>query len=308
MKSLVTGGAGFIGCHLVRRLLEKGHEVAVLDNFKRGNKLDKDSLERVAMFEGDVCDADTVRRAMRGCDYVFHLAAVLGVDIVADNPVETMETEVIGLRNVAHSAIAHGNVRLVYASTSGVYGKRSIEKAVDENFDVSPHTSYAIAKRFNEIYLKSMLQEMNLESVAIRFFNVYGPRQDQRMVISKFFGQALRGEPISVYGNGKQTRDFTYVEDVAEATIKVAEKFRGCEIYNISHGQECTIGELALRIKELSGSASEVRFVNTPPGRYDFEVDRRLGDSTKLRALIGDSPVTPLAQGLESTYRWITGG
>lgn len=307
MKSLVTGGAGFIGCHLVKRLLEKGHEVVVLDNFKRGNKLDKESMVMATVVEGDVCDADTVHESMRGCDYVFHLAAVLGVDIVADNPVETMETETLGMRNVCRSAIVHGNTRLVYSSTSGVYGKRAIEQAVDEDFNASPNSSYSIAKRYNEIFLKAMLQEKGLESAAIRYFNVYGPRQDQRMVISRFFAQALLGEPITVYGTGRQTRDFTYIDDVVDATLRVAECFKGCEVYNISHGHECTIADLAQRIKAVTGSSSEVLLVDTPTGRYDFEVERRLGNSAKLRALIGDSPVTPLAEGLGRTYRWIRG-
>src|SRR5439155_10162746 len=156
-------------------------------------------------------------------------AAVLGVDVVADNPVETMETEVIGTNNVARGAIANGCRKIVYDSTNGDYGKAAIERAVDEEFAASPSSSYSIAKRFNEIYFKALYQEKGLHSVSLRFFNVYGPRQDTRMVIPRFFEQAINNQPISIYGSGNQTRDFTYVDDVVEATVRLAKAAEGCE-------------------------------------------------------------------------------
>ncbi len=305
MKVLVTGGAGFIGSHLVARMVEEGYDVVVLDNFRRGNKLDKDVLKKITLIEGDVRDYDTVFEATRNVDYVFHLAAVLGVDIVADNPVETMETEVVGLHNVARAAIYFGVEKLIYASTSGVYGKSAIEQAVSEDFDVSPKTSYAIAKRYNEIYLASLFEEKNLQSVSLRFFNVYGPKQDNRMVIPRFFEQALSGRPITIYGTGKQTRDFTWIGDVVTATLELAKKARGCGIYNISNESEITIEELAHKIKEITGSDSEITYIVPSKNRYDFEVERRFGSSKKLYEVTGFKPETPLEYGLQKVYEYI---
>jgi len=299
VKSLVTGGAGFIGSHLVARLVADGDQVAVLDNFRRGNKLHKKTLPSIELIEGDVRDDATVIRASAGCDRIFHFAAVLGVDIVADNPVETMETEVQGLQNVAKAALLNGGARIVYASTSGVYGKSAIEEAVSEEFHVSPKSSYAIAKRYNEIYLASLFAEKNLPSVSLRFFNVYGVNQDSRMVVPRFFEHAMRGEPLTVFGTGEQTRDFTYIDDVIEATVRVANMVDGCEIVNISNEQEYRIRDLAETIVELTGSSSPITYLTPPENRYDFEVERRLGSSQKLFDLTGFRPATPLADGLE---------
>ncbi|NIU01738.1 MAG: NAD-dependent epimerase/dehydratase family protein, partial [Nitrosopumilaceae archaeon] len=258
MRTLVTGGAGFIGNHLVNKLLEIGHEVVVVDNFRRGNKLDKETLYSIELIEGDVRDENTVMRASERCDLIFHFAAVLGVDIVADNPVETMDTEVFGMRNVAKAAIKNGAEKVIYASTSGVYGKSAIEEAVREDFNVSPKSSYAIAKRYNEIYLASLFEEKNLQSISLRFFNVYGPKQDVRMVIPRFFSQAMTNKPITVYGSGEQTRDFTYIDDVIEATIKLAENAAGSNIYNISNEYEYCIKDVAEIVLKITDSESEI--------------------------------------------------
>ncbi len=305
MKALVTGGAGFIGNHLVNRLVEMGYNVVVLDNFRRGNKLDKETLKKITVIEGDVRDYDTVMEAAKDCDYIFHFAAVLGVDIVADNPVETMDTEVVGMTNVAKAAVYYGVEKIIYASTSGVYGKSAIEKAVSEDFDVSPKSSYAIAKRYNEIYLASLFEEKNLQSISLRFFNVYGPKQDNRMVIPRFFEQALTGKPITIYGTGKQTRDFTWIEDVVTATLELTQKARGCGIYNVSNEDEITIEELAFKIKEITNSDSEIVYITPSKNRYDFEVERRFGSSKKLFDITGFKPNTPLDYGLKEVYKYI---
>ena len=298
MKSLVTGGAGFIGNHLVNRLLKEGHEVVVLDSLVQGNKLGRDALASIELIQGDVRDEPVVREASKGCDWIFHFAAVLGVDIVADNPVETMETEAIGTINIAQAAIYHGCSKLIYASTSGVYGKSAIQQAVDEEFDVSPKSSYVIAKRFNEIYLKAMFQEKGLPSACLRFFNVYGPKQDNRMVIPRFFEQTLQGTPLTVYGSGNQTRDFTYIDDVVEAIYCVARHVPGCEIINVSNNCEYSIGELAKLVVHLTNSESPIERVTPPDGRYDFEVERRFGSSAKLKRFIDFAPSLPLEVGL----------
>src|SRR5688572_3527288 len=197
-KILVTGGAGFIGSHLVKKLVEEGNEVVVLDILLRGNKIEKDVLNSIQLVQGDVRNKDLVYSLSKGCQYIYHFAAVLGVDVVADNPVETMETETIGMKNVADNAILHGVEKIIYASTSGIYGHSAIERSVTETIQVDPRTSYAIAKRYNEIYLAALFEEKRLPSLSLRFFNVYGKYQDNRMVIPRFLEQSKNGEPMTV--------------------------------------------------------------------------------------------------------------
>ncbi len=301
MKVLVTGGAGFIGSHLSNRLAELGHRVTVLDNLSQGNKLDPAAMRRVELVVGDVREQTTVNGCAAGCRIIFHLAALLGVDLVADSPVETMEIEIMGMQNVCRAALMEGS-KVVYASTSGVYGKIAVTDAVSEDVNVSPRSSYSIAKRFNEMYLAAQHRQNGLESVSLRYFNVYGPGQDRRMVIPRFFAQALAGQPLTVYGSGQQTRDFTYIDDVVKATVLAAEKAGGCQVFNVSNSREYSIKELAEKIVSLTGSASPVTMVEAPRERYDFEVERRFGCSDKLREATGFAPDTPLDEGLARIY------
>lgn len=306
-RVLVTGGAGFIGSHLTAHLLKAGFDVTVLDILLRGNKIEAEVFEKVTFIEGDVRDYNMVLEASKGCRYIFHFAAVLGVDIVADNPVETMDTEVVGTRNVVNAAL-HNNVKkVIYASTSGVYGHSAIEKSVDEDIMIDPRTSYAMAKRYNEIYLKAVHQEKGLESVSLRFFNVYGERQDDRMVIPRFFSQALANEPITVFGSGEQTRDFTDVEETIKAAMLLAEKAKGAEIFNIANETEMTILELAEHIRDITGSASEVTLLDSPKKRYDYEVERRVGSSEKLFRTTGFRPNTDIRDGLSKLAKTYLG-
>lgn len=301
-KILITGGAGFIGSHLTAYLLNQGNEIIVLDNLLRGNKIESEVFKKITFIEGDVRDFDTVLNASKGCDLVYHLAAVLGVDIVADNPVETMDTEVVGTRNVVQAALKNNIKKVIYASTSGVYGHSAIEKSVDEEIMIDPRTSYAMAKRYNEIYLKAIYEEKGLESVSLRFFNVYGGRQDQRMVIPRFFEQAKKNEPITVFGSGKQTRDFTSIEETIKATVLLAEQSKGSEIFNVANETELTILELAEFIIGITGSSSKVSLIKSPQKRYDYEVERRVGSSDKLFALTGFRPNTNVIEGLKKLF------
>ena len=302
MKILVTGGAGFIGSNLVKYLIERGDEVKVLDNLLRGNKLDNETLKKIQLIKGDIRDYSTVKNAVEGCDIVYHLAAVLGVDIVADNPIETMDVEVIGMKNVVDASILYGIEKIIYASTSGVYGKSAMNSAVTENVEISPKSSYAIAKRFNEIYLMSVKQEKGLDSISCRFFNVYGYKQDERMVIPRFVNQTINESAITVYGTGNQTRDFTFIDDVVKSLVGLADKVSGCEIFNISRGKENSINELANTIKSLLNSKSKIEKLNSPEERYDFEVEKRWGSAEKLFKAIEYKPDTDLLTGLSKTY------
>jgi UDP-glucose 4-epimerase len=301
MKILITGGAGFIGSNLAKRLVQGGHQVVVLDSLLRGNKLDKETYANIDFIKGDVRDLNLVIQSSKGCDIIFHFAAVLGVDIVADNPVETMDVEVIGTRNVVEAAFINNVKKIMYASTSGIYGHSAIENALTEEVLVDPRTSYAMAKRYNEIYLASHHEEKGLNVVSLRFFNVYGGNQDNRMVVPRFFEQSLTGENITVYGTGKQTRDFTYIEDTIEACIRLME-INGCHIINIANEEEWCIIDVANQIKSITGSKSQVVYLEAPKKRYDYEVERRVGSSEKLFKLTNYKPNTSLNEGLKLIY------
>jgi UDP-glucose 4-epimerase len=302
MKLLITGGAGFIGSNLAKRLVQDGHDVVVLDSLLRGNKLDKETYSKIEFIKGDVRDLQTVISASKNCDLIFHFAAVLGVDIVADNPVETMDVEVIGTRNVVEAAFTNNVKKIMYASTSGIYGHSAFENVLTEEILVDPRTSYAMAKRYNEIYLASHHQEKGLNVTSLRFFNVYGSNQDTRMVVPLFFEQAIANEPITVFGTGKQTRDFTYIDDTIEACVRLMDA-TGCHIINIANEAEWCISDLAIKIKEITNSTSEIIYLEAPKKRYDYEVERRVGSSNKLMSLTNFKPGTSLQEGLELIYK-----
>jgi len=302
MKILITGGAGFIGSNLAKRLVNDGHSVVVLDSLLRGNKLDKDTFSKVHFIRGDVRDQSLIVEASKGCDIIFHFAAVLGVDIVADNPVETMDVEVIGTRNVVEAATINNVKKIMYASTSGIYGHSAIENALTEEVLVDPRTSYAMAKRYNEIYLASHHEEKGLNVISLRFFNVYGSNQDTRMVVPRFFEQALNNESITVFGTGQQTRDFTYIDDTVEACVRLMD-INGCHIINIANEAEWCISDLAILIKDLTQSNSEIINLEAPKKRYDYEVERRVGSSYKLMSLTQFKPQTTLPEGLEQIFK-----
>lgn len=302
MKILITGGAGFIGSNLTKRLVNEGHTVVVLDSLLRGNKIDTETFSKIEFIKADVRDYQAVLNASKGCDLIFHFAAVLGVDIVADNPVETMDVEVIGTRNVVQAAETNNIKKIMYASTSGIYGHSAIENALTEEVLVDPRTSYAMAKRYNEIYLASHHEEKGLNVVSLRFFNVYGSNQDNRMVVPLFFEQAMANQPITVFGSGKQTRDFTYIDDTVEACVRLMD-LKGSHIINIANEAEWCIDDLAIEIKKVTNSTSEIIFIEAPKKRYDYEVERRVGSSKKLLGLTSYKPDTELPDGLSLIYK-----
>lgn len=301
MKILITGGAGFIGSNLCKRLVEDGHAVTVLDNLLRGNKIDPDTFKKIHFVKGDVRNYSIVNTASKDVDIIFHFAAVLGVDVVADNPVETMDVEVIGTRNVVAAAQENNVKRILYASTSGIYGHSAIENALSEEVLVDPRTSYAMAKRYNEIYLASHNEEKGLNAISLRFFNVYGANQDNRMVVPRFFEQAVSGDNITVYGDGQQTRDFTYIDDTIEACIRLMD-VKGYHIVNIANEEEWNVKDLAESILKITQSNSKIAYIDAPKKRYDYEVERRVGSSKKLKELVNYKPSTPLLDGLNLIY------
>ena len=298
-KIIITGGAGFIGSHLVSQLVNDGNQVIVIDTLLRGNKIPSDIFKKIEFHKVDVRDQSYLEKLGVGVDYIFHLAAILGVDIVADNPVETMETEVEGMLSVANCAITNNIGKIIYASTSGVYGHTALEKSVTEDIMIDPKTSYAMAKRYNEIYLAALFEEKGINGIALRYFNVYGPRQDNRMVIPRFIEQAKSNKPITVFGDGNQTRDFTWIDDTIKASILLAENVNGVEIFNIANEDEQTILSIAEKIKKITNSNSDISYINAPKKRYDYEIGRRFGSSAKLFNHIGYKPDTDFEVGFK---------
>jgi UDP-glucose 4-epimerase len=306
MKALITGGAGFVGSHLAERLLELGHEVAVLDNLSTG------SIDNIAHLKGTpgfsyVVDTITneplLAEMIDGSDVVFHLAAAVGVKLIVEQPVHTIETNVHGTEVV----LKHANKKkkLVYiASTSEVYGK-STNVPFREGSDLtlgptSKHRwAYACSKLIDEFLALAYWKERKLPVVIVRLFNTVGPRQTGRygMVLPTFVRQALAGHPITVFGDGTQSRSFTYVGDVVGALIKLAGEPRAIgEVFNIGNTGEVTIKDLAERVKELTGSRSPVQYVPYDQAyEAGFEdMPRRVPDISKLRELIGYEPTLGL--------------
>ena len=303
MKYLITGGAGFIGSHLAESLLGDGHEVTIVDNYSTSTP---ENIAHIAgapalkVIELDVVESPReIDSLVRGADCVIHLAAAVGVELVVKDPVRTITTNVHGTENVLIPA-ARYKKRVVVASTSEVYGKSAREKfsETDDLLIGSPMNSrwsYACSKLLDEFYLMAYQRTSAFPGTVVRFFNTVGPRQTGRygMVVPRFVGAALRNEPISVYGDGKQSRCFCHVRDVVRALkLLLAAPGSVGQVYNIGSQELVSILELARRVIELTGSRSEIRFLSYDDAyEQGFEdMRRRCPDTAKLNALTGWTP------------------
>jgi len=319
MKALVTGGAGFIGSHLVDGLLADGWQVVVLDNLSTGRLANLAHLaheRRLTFVEGDVCDAGLVARLVRGCQVVYHLAALVGVRYVLDNPIGGIHTNVYGTENVLAAAARHG-ARVCFASTSELYGQNSAVPFAEDAARVLGPTwvarwSYATAKALGE-HLCFAYRERGLDVAIVRYFNAYGPRLHPAgygSVIARFIGQALAGEPLTVHGDGRQSRAFTYVADSVRGTMLAGtERAALGQAFNIGGETETSIVELARTIVALTGSSSTLSFqpYEVAYGPSFADPQRRLPDVSKARCLLGFSARVPLAEGLARTIAWFRG-
>jgi UDP-glucose 4-epimerase len=305
---LITGGAGFIGSHLAERLLAAGDRVMVLDDLSTGSMTNIAHLVGRPGFShriGSVTDAPLVSEMVDTCDVTVHLAAAVGVQLIIDQPVATIETNVRGTE-VVLGAASRKKKLCVIASTSEVYGKSS-KVPFSENDDVSlgptTHTrwAYACSKALDEWLALAYAREKKLPVIVVRFFNTVGPRQVGRygMVLPRFADQALAGEPITVFGSGDQARCFCHVHDSVEALMQLMRTPAAVgEVVNVGNDNEITIGELAKRVRTIAASASEI--VRVP---YDIayakgfeDMERRVPDVAKLLRLTGFRPRTPLDQ------------
>jgi len=308
MKVFITGGAGFIGSHLAQRLLERGDQVLVLDDLSTGSMDNIDHLVGGPGFEyriGSATDVPLVAELVDRCDVTVHLAAAVGVRLIVEKPVHTIETNVRATE-VVLGAAAKKQKLVVVASTSEVYGKAAKIPFVEtDDLTLGPTThsrwAYACSKALDEWLALAYWREKKVPVVVARFFNTVGPRQTGRygMVLPSFAAQALRGEPITVFGTGEQSRCFGHVEDAVEAVIRLMEAPAALgEVFNIGADEEVTILELAQRVKAAAQSASEIVFVPYSEAYAEgFEdMQRRVPDASKLERTIGFRPRTPLSR------------
>jgi UDP-glucose 4-epimerase len=300
VKVLVTGGAGFIGSHVVELLLARGHAVRVLDDLSTGRR---DNLPAgragLTFMQGSVADGQVVDRAMQGMEAVIHLAAVASVQASIADPIGTHQTNLVGTLNLLEAARREKVVRFVYASSAAVYGDAA-DLPVSEESRLQPLSPYAIDKLSGEYYLAQYHRLYAIEGLCLRFFNVYGPRQDPSSpysgVISVFTDRAAAGKPLTIFGDGLQTRDFVYVGDLAELVVRsLSVPVTSPVTLNIGTGRPTSLLELLETLEGLLGRAIERRF--EPPRAGDIR--HSLADDGRLRRVLGEATWTPLHVGLK---------
>jgi UDP-glucose 4-epimerase len=311
MHNLITGGAGFIGSHLAEKLLESGETVTVIDDLSTGRIANIEKMkgnERFRYFIDTIMNEPLLSELIDSAEVVFHLAAAVGVKLIVENPVRTIETNIYGTQLVLKHA-AKKLKKVILASTSEVYGKGSAVPFREESDmvfgpTISPRWSYATSKAVDEFLALSYCKEKRLPVVIVRIFNTVGPRQvgDYGMVVPRFVEQALSGGPITVYGSGRQTRCFAYVDDVVGALIKLSRKRRAVGgIFNIGSDEEISIDELARKVRDKVGG--HVRIVHIPYekvyGKGFDDMDRRVPDISRVSKLIGYRPTLTIDQILD---------
>ena len=296
---LVTGGAGFIGSHLVEALVEHGEHVRVLDDFSTGRRENLAAVaDHIELLEGDVADPETAERAVAGCDYVLHLAAIASVQASLEDPRRTHRVNVNGTLNVLDAARRAGVRRIVFASSAAVYGDHTV-LPLQEELPPRPLSPYAVHKVAGEMYHRVFHASYGLPTVALRFFNVYGPRQDPTNpysgVISIFAARIARGERPVIYGDGKQTRDFVYVTDVARAALLVCEQEAAIGgVFNVAGGRQTNMLQLAAVLNQVLDTNLTPTFAPARSGEVRFSQ----ANVSRAREVLGWEAQITLQEGL----------
>lgn len=305
MRYLVTGGAGFIGSNIVDALVRRGDEVVVLDNFSTGKRENLETAgDRVTVVEGSITDLATVQRAVEAVDYVLHQAALASVQRSVDDPITSNETNVNGTLNVLVAARDAGVKRLVYAASSSAYGDTE-ELPKREDMPANPLSPYAVQKWVGEHYCKVFSDLYGLDTVSLRYFNVFGPKQDPNShyaaVVPIFTTKLLADTSPVIYGDGEQSRDFSFIDNVVSANLKACEgdPKRGA-VVNIACGDRFTLNELHRTLCRLTGHDREPRYTDPRPG----DVRHSMADIQRAERILGWRPVVDFHTGLERTVEW----
>ena len=303
MRILVTGGAGFIGSHIVEHFQGKA-EVRVLDNLRSGFKHNIAAFQH-EFIEASILDRDAVRRAVQDVDYVFHLAAMISVPESMAKPIECDEINTQGTLVVLEEAAEAGVKKLVLSSSAAIYGDNPVVPKVETMFP-EPKSPYAITKLDGEYYCKMFADEKRLATACLRYFNVFGPRQDPKSqyaaAVPIFIHRALKHEPITIYGDGEQTRDFIYVKDIAAANAYFATQSAATGVFNVAYGKKITINDLCRTICMLTGSRSKITHAAERAG----DVKHSMASVDKLR-LSGFTPQGSLEADLSATVEFFKG-
>lgn len=304
MRTLVTGGAGFIGGHLVDALLAQGATVRVLDNFSTGRReIVEPNLSRIELIEGDIRDAQTCLRAVKDVDVVFHQAALPSVARSIDEPTVCNDVNVGGTVNLLDACRRNGVERLVYAASSSAYGDTEVLPKV-ETMPAQPMSPYAISKFAGEQYVKVFAQLYGMKTCALRYFNVFGPRQDPKShyaaVVPKFCMALLAKESPMIFGDGGQTRDFTYIDNVVQANLRAAKGAVAGQTVNVACAERISLLDLLRILNELLGTNIPAQHFAGRPG----DVRHSLADIGAAKALLGYSPNVSVRDGLEKTLSY----
>jgi nucleoside-diphosphate-sugar epimerase len=301
---LVTGGAGFIGSHLVEELVRRGHTVRVADSLITGRRRNLDHVPGVEFLEGDLADMPFASRAAAGVDYVLHQAAIPSVPRSVNDPVTSNRANIDASINVLVAARDAGVKRLVYAGSSSVYGD-TLVLPKREDMPPNPLSPYALQKLVAEQYAQMFTRLYGFETVTTRYFNVFGPRQDPGSpysgVISLFSSALLEGRQPTIYGNGEQTRDFTYVANVVDGVLRACEAPKAAgEVMNVACGTRISLNQLLTVMNRIVGTSLQAIYKDTRPG----DVKDSQADITKAKTLLGYAPIVALEEGLRHTLAW----
>jgi len=302
-KVVVTGGAGFIGSHIVEYWAKQNADVFVLDNLRSGFEKNLNGFENVTFVRGSITDKDVVFSVLENADYVHHLAAMISVPESVENPFECVSINVNGLLNVLEASAKHKIKKIVHSSSAAVYGDNPVSPKTI-SMKPEPKSPYGITKLDGEYYLQSYLENFGLQTISLRYFNVFGPRQDPKSqyaaAIPIFVNNALQNKEIIIYGDGKQTRDFIFVKDVVAANVLAATTENVNGTFNVACGSAISINQLVNLVLELTNSKSHIRYEKERAG----DIKHSLASIEETKQQLGFQPKHDLLEGLKETINY----